>query len=356
MSERPESRAIEEALWQKVEIALNTLKGYRKPEIEDVFNIGRYYLGPEDFKITNYIRTRPWSAFNPGALKRGNELLIFPRLVFEFYAYVSSAGVCSINIEDLLNGNIKKPLDTKIILWPKEPWEQLGCEDPRIFEKNGKTYILYCGRGYYRIASGKIIKNDALGLAIMDEGWSISKRGFFCVKKGDETHVPSNRDTAFLEVHGKEATMVTRPVIRGIKVCWRATANIEELYMLEEDLEPVFVPEDWESHIGWSTNTVKLSSNEYLVGWHGVSKFDFTYRNGLAIVNEDGELLAISNYMLSPIGIYEEYGDRPFTLFGNGLIKHKEFLIWIGGIGDCCIGIFIAKLDEALEKLKWIKQ
>lgn len=139
--------------------------------------------------------------------------------------------------------------------------------------------------------------------------------------------------------------MVTRPVIRGVKLCWKATANIEEFYLPEEDLEPVFTPEDWESHIGWSTNAVKLSNNEYLVGWHGVSRSDFTYRNGLAIVNENGELLAISNYVLSPIGICKEYGDRPFTLFGNGLIKHKEFLIWIGGIGDCCIGMFITELD-----------
>jgi len=355
MSERPESRTIEEALWKKVEIASKTLKGYRKPKIEDVFNIGRYYLGPEDFKITNYIRSRPWSAFNPGALKRGDKVYIFPRLVFEFYAYVSSAGVCSIDIENLLNGKIEKPLDTKIILWPKYPWEQLGCEDPRIFEKNEKIYILYCGRGYYRLADGKTIKNDALGLAILNKDWEILKRGFFYVKKGEEKHVPSNRDTAFLNIQGNEATMVTRPVIRGVKLCWRAKANIEEFSIYEEDLEPVFAPEDWESHIGWSTNAVKLSNTEYLVGWHGVSRYDFTYRNGLAIVNESGELLAISNYVLSPIGIYEEYGDRPFTLFGNGLIKHKEFLIWIGGIGDCCIGIFITKLEKALEKLKWIK-
>ena len=355
MSARPESKIIEDSLEEKMRYALRNLKGYREPKIEDIFDVGRYYLGPEDFHITNYVRRKPHSAFNPGAILIGDNVLIFPRLIFEYYSYSTSVGVCSVKINDLMEDSIKTPLETNIILWPKEPWEHLGCEDPRIFEKNSLIYVLYTGKGYYRPPNRGIIKNDALALAILDRDWNIAKRGFFYVEKGDEKHVPSNRDSAILDIKDDKATMVTRPVVKGVKVCWYSVADLEKLSMPEEDLKPVFAPEDFESHIGWSTNAVRLSQNEYLVGWHGVSKYDFAYRNGLAIVNETGDLLAISNYVLSPRGLIEEYGDRPFTLFGNGLIKYKESLIWIGGIGDCCIGIFIAELDKALEKLKWIK-
>ena len=351
---RPESKLILKNLKEKVAFALKELKNYREPKVEDIFNINRYYLGPEDFKITNYLRSRAWSVFNPGALKIDDKVYIFPRLIFDFYAYVASVGATVVNIEDLIEGNLRKPLDTKIILWPRETWEQLGCEDPRAFMKE-KFYILYCGRGYYQLSDGKIIRNDALALAVLDKNWNVIKRGFFHVEKNNERHVPSNRDSAFLEINGNHATLVTRPVVNGTKVCWRATSDLEKFSMPEEDLQPVFAPEPWESHIGWSTNAVKLSKTEYLVGWHGVSKRDMAYRNGLALVDENGDLLAISNYILSPNGLNEEYGDRPFTTFGNGLIRHKDLLIWIGGLSDCFIGIFITKLQTALDKLNWIK-
>ncbi|MHA1709421.1 MAG: glycosidase [Candidatus Baldrarchaeia archaeon] len=354
--ERPESPEIEEKLWKKVEFALKELREFREPTVDDVFTVKRYYLGPEDFKVTNYIRSRPFSAFNPGVLLRGDRILLFPRLVFEFYLYSSSVGLCEIKMEDVISGEIKKPLETKIILWPKYPWEQMGCEDPRVFESGNKVYILYCGKGVYRTADGKSVNNDALALAVMDENWNVERRGYFYVKMGDLKHVPSNRDSAIIKMQGYSANIVTRPVIRKVKVCWRAKINVNDFSMPEDELKPVFAPEHWESHVGWSTNCVKLSRNEYLVGWHGVSSTDLTYRNGLAIVDENGDLLAISNYTLSPKGLIEEYGDRPFTMFGNGLIVYKEYLIWVGGIGDCCIGIFIAELEKALEKMKDVKR
>ena len=72
-------------------------------------------------------------------------------------------------------------------------------------------------------------------------------------------------------------------------------------------------------------------------------------------MDRDGDLLAISNYLLAPRGLEESYGDRPLVIFGDGLVRHGEHLIWIGGISDYGIGIFIAELEEALGKLKRIK-
>jgi len=51
----------------------------------------RYYIGPENIKITNYLRTRPIAIFNPGAVLNGKKFHIFPRLIFDYYKYTSSS-------------------------------------------------------------------------------------------------------------------------------------------------------------------------------------------------------------------------------------------------------------------------
>jgi len=117
----------------------------------------------------------------------------------------------------------------------------------------------------------------------------------------------------------------------------------------------VFVNESWELKVGWSTNAVRVSSNEFLVGWHGVVKEDLSYRNGLALVDEQGDLLAISNYLLSPRGLVEEYGDRSHVIFGDGLVLHNDTLMWVGGVSDYATGVFTTPLQKALDKLKWIR-
>jgi len=134
-------------------------------------------------------------------------------------------------------------------------------------------------------------------------------------------------------------------------LCWRGEANLDTLAIAEETLEPVLVPEPWEYKVGWSTNTVQLGENRYLVGWHGVHRQDLSYRNGLALVDGKGRLLAISDYLLVPEGLVEQYGDRSLALFGNGLLLWRDRLIWIGGVSDYCIGIFVAELPSILQHL-----
>lgn len=118
---------------------------------------------------------------------------------------------------------------------------------------------------------------------------------------------------------------------------------------------PVLVFEEWELGVGWSTNTVRLSSNEFLVGWHGVLKRDRSYYNGIALVNGEGELLAVSDYFLAPRGLVEEYGDRPLVIFGDGLVLYRDILIWVGGVSDYAIGLFTVELGRVMENLKWIR-
>jgi len=119
-----------------------------------------------------------------------------------------------------------------------------------------------------------------------------------------------------------------------------------------DSLQPILVPEPWEYKVGWSTNTVRLSRGEFLVGWHGMLREDFSYRNGLALVDGEGRLLAVSDYLLVPQGLVEQYGDRSLAIFGDGLLLYRDILIWIGGVSDYCIGIFVAELEDVRSRLR----
>lgn len=352
---------LEEKLLAKANRALDQLRGMREPITEDIFR-ERYYISPQELEMTNY-RRRPIAAFNPAALKLGGKLLIFPRLVFDYHSYASSIGLIELEIDELLNGRLRSPLPTRIILWPKEIWERAsGTEDPRTSLFNNSIYMLYTGNGWWYEGQGRnpmMIRKSVQGFAELELTplFKVKRRGYFSIvgegEQGCSTrYVPSMKDSAFIEVEDDKATMLIRPNLGGIALCWRAEADMRHLTMDEETLRPVMAYEEWEHKVGWSTNALQLTENEYLIGWHGVLKEDLSYRNGLAIVNCQGELLAVSNYLLAPRSLEESYGDYPLCIFGCGLVTHEDRLIWIGGISDYGIGIFIAKLKEALSKLK----
>lgn len=365
--------ALERKLEQRAWRALRELRGLREPRTEDIFE-RRQVLGPDDFEVENYPRRRPLAAFNPGAVLVGETIYIFPRFVFDYYSYTSSIGVVSLRIEELLGGEFARPLRARIVLWPQTSWEAVkGCEDPRVSFADDHFRVLYTGVGKPEDAeempTGTRYK-AVLGYAEFDPALNLRRKGFFCVHGGGERVVPGNKDSALLELDGRKATILTRPSFRSARLrftsrgplrreklpdmCWRAEADLEEFTIPAESLWPVLSPETWEYKIGWSTNTVRVGNGEYLVGWHGVLREDLSYRNGLALVDSTGALLAVSDYVLAPRGLSEEYGDRSLTIFGNGLVIYKGLLIWIGGISDYGIGIFVTPLSEALRALRRI--
>ena len=336
----------------RAERALTRSQGVRKDRVQRVFRrVG--YITSDQLQITNYPR-RPLAAFNPGAVLLGDRTLLFPRLVFDYYFYTSSVGVFDLPVEELLELPTGRKFPTTIVLWPQRGWEvDRGCEDPRVSLKPNGFRILYTGVG--RLEDGdRSGPRAVLALAELDQELRLERKGFFRVLSGEGEFVPANKDSALLEVHGEQATVLTRPMGLGNApdMCWRGRADLGALTIAGDSLEPVLVPEPWEYRVGWSTNTVPLGEGKYLVGWHGVHRSDFSYRNGLALVDGEGNLLAVTDYLLVPQGLVEQYGDRSLALFGNGLLLWKDHLIWIGGVSDYCIGVFVAELADVLGRLR----
>ncbi|MCD6530741.1 hypothetical protein J7L06_10760 [Candidatus Bathyarchaeota archaeon] len=330
------------------------LKNLRRKDVDDVFE-RCLYLFPQNFKVVNYPR-KPVASFNPAVISCENEgVRIFPRLIFEYYTYVSSIGITKeVPIEKLIKGKIRS-LDAQVVLHPTFLWEILGCEDPRTQIVGGQMFILYTGKGLVHEKRRKERK-DVLALANLDRSFNVKRKGFFKISWDGEEFTPqSNKDAAFLKVSRDKASMLVRPEIGGKRICWRCEASLSNLTLDGKTLEPVMANEPWEEKVGWSTNAVKLSSNEYLVGWHGVLREEESYKNGLAVVDDEGGLLAVSDYLLSPRSLPEMYGDKPLTIFGCGLMLYKEYLIWVGGISDYGIAIFRADLEKVLERVRWIR-
>ena len=346
---------IERELARRLARRFKGIKGLRRSEVREVFRPAAY-LAPHMFRVTNYVRTTPLVAFNPGAALRGDDIYLFPRLIFDYYTYVSSIGVTRLRFNSLVGGSVEGPLETHIVLWPTEIWEFRGCEDARVHPLDGGYLVLYTGFGYAGGGRGRPVQ----AIAELDPDFRVVRKGYFTIKRGRRTFLPIGfKDSAILEVRGSTATMLTRPTIvrwgKLYDVCWRCVADLGDLAIDASSLEPVLGFEEWELKVGWSTNAVRLGSGEYLVGWHGVLRGDLSYRNGLALVDSEGNLLAVSDYLLAPRTLAEQYGDRPLVVFGDGLLLHRDLLVWVGGVADYAIGVYVAELDRVMEELKRVQ-
>ncbi len=356
---------IEKRLVRKIKKA-KAIKSPRKPKIDDIFERAGY-LYPQDFNISNYPR-EPRTAFNPGAMLVDEKTVeIYPRFVFDYYKYVSSIGRFKVDMEDLLSDRVEKPISAEIVLYPdideEDGWDFGGYEDPRVVTYNKSVFVLCTGnigdRHKDNALSEKV--NTVLALAEFERG-ELKKKGYFKIKgktDKEKDFIPEgHKDAAFVRMNKRnEAGMLTRLSVHGYEGNWFGQADLNDIVIPEDTLEIILPPMEGEIKMGWSTNTVDVGNDQYLIGWHSVLKKNLSYVNGLALVSGEGKLLAISDYLLAPrkSSAIESLGDRPLVVFGGGLIKYKDKLVWIGGVSDWAIGIFFVDFDIAMSKLKWIK-
>ncbi|MCD6103915.1 MAG: glycosidase [Candidatus Freyarchaeota archaeon] len=319
-------------------------RNFRRNSTKNIFE-RLTYIFPNDVVPKNY-RRNPVAVFNPGAFIKGKELHVFPRLIFDYYKYVSAVGHFVVNVEDLLDNVIRLPIETEIVLWPSNLQEFLGCEDPRVFYENDSIKMLYTGKGYKKWSQEGSPHTDFLAYAKLNKEYTVLERTYLSIKDNGEEFFPvSMKDSSFLS----DCHILTRIDVEGLRTCWKGQVIGSSIPL--ESLEPVFFPEEWETKVGWSTNALRME-NEFLIGWHAVLKEDLSYKNGLALVSKEGDLLASTDYVLSPRGLIEEYGDRAFVIFGCGLVIYEDLLIWIGGVSDYAIGFFAAKKREIFSHLR----
>ncbi len=343
---------LEETLKEEARLFLARGRGLRTPHTEDLF-ARRLYIAPEEIRVENYLRKRPLAAFNPGAALADGVVHLFPRLVFDYYSYASAIGHAALPLEDLLKGCIPRPIPVRIVLYPTELYEAVrGCEDARAHWTGGGFTLFYTAVGKpgdFRNTDSKDAFVPALALAELGEDLSLRRKGLIRIGLGEEAgldlYIPTKNATLL-----QGEAFLLRPSLTGLPdLCWRG--RLDRGRLRAYDLRPVLPPEPFEYKVGWSTNALPLEDGTYLVGFHGILRHDLSYRHGLARLSPEGELLGVSHYLLAPQGLQESFGDRPLTLYGNGLLLHGEELVWIGGVGDYAIGVFTAPLEEVLRRI-----
>jgi len=360
--------SIEEKLLSK----LRKAKGVRKPTTKNIFE-RVMIIPPRRVWVSNYERNLI-SIFNPGVVKNGKNIEIFARLAFEYYKYASSLGWMVLSFDEVLEGRVRERYEVKIVMWPRYLWDFRGCEDPRVTLKDGKIMMLYTGAAYMGLEDKERFKGirqkyseklmvlgDVLAYAEFDEERKPHRKGYFKIVDEDEAYLPfSNKDAAFLG-GGRRDWILHRPHIGGpedmrTRMGWNGYVDLDEMVIYADTMEVTLPLEGWETKVGWSTNAVKIGSDEYLVGWHGVLFENIEYRNGLAVVDGEGRLRGITNYVLAVSGdLQESYGDRPLSIFGDGLIKVDEMIYWFGGLCDYAIGVYRTEFDKVMEEMKWLR-
>ena len=306
----------------------------RAPLYSSIFKMEAFFT-PEKFVLQDYPR-RPIAVFNPAAFTQNGQLVLLPRLIFDDQFYVSSIGICDpIPIDHL---STVQTINTNLLRFPSDAHDFKGIEDPRITEDGKKLIWVALDRS--NVSRTVMADFDSANRRVSNERTLYLKN----------SELPSGRDAALIN----NKYLLCRPEY-NTKYSFSAPYSVsifENVFIQPSELQVTLAAEKWEEKVGFSTNVVKLSSNEYLVGWHAVLNRNAEYVNGFAILNDVGEILGTSNYVLWSED-FMRYGNRINTLFGCGLIKYLDRLYWAGGVGDWSCAIFSANLQEALNTIKY---
>ncbi|MCK4259665.1 MAG: hypothetical protein KAX49_11845 [Halanaerobiales bacterium] len=298
---------------------------------KSIFNF-ETLITPETFKMVNYPRT-PIAVFNPAAYIHSDKLILLPRLIFDEKFYISSIGICDpISLDNLISNEIS----TRLLKFPTDINDFYGDEDPRVTEDGSK--LLWVAKNTEGFAYSVLADLSNQG---------ISNPHYLYLK---DSSVPSGKDAALIN----DSYLVCRPE-DDIKSSFSAPySTIENTIIIENEFKPVLTTQSSEIKVGFSTNFVRISQNESIIGWHAVLTRNFEYANGLAVIDDKGELLGTTDYILYPEG-YLRYGNRPNTLFGCGLFKWKDQLWWAAGIGDWAIALYSITIDKIFEVMNYIR-
>ena len=338
------------------ELRRGRARGLRNARCIDVFE-RLLYLTPRDVVVRGVGRDVR-AFFNPGAVLVGNELVIFPRMIFDYYWYVSCIGIARLRIEEVLDASIPRPLEVEVLLYP-EAWFEMGrgCEDPRAtLVGNGVVFVMYTAVGSRN--PEYCVPVPMQGYAMVDlENRRVSMRNVLKARMGSETFVLEDwKNGTVLRYGARRCMALARPSIPSFSACWSCIFDPVEGFVELESVKLILAPEPWEYKVGWSTNVVKLEKDLYLAAWHGVSRSDYGYRHGFALLDSEGNLVGVTNYLLEPRTIHEKLGDRPNTIYGCGLVLYREKLLWIGGAGDHSIVVAATDLDKVMENVRWVEK
>ena len=275
-----------------------------------------------------------YNVFNPGVIYHNGLFHMFYRA--QGLDWISRIGYAV--SEDGIHWNrLRQP-----VLFPREPWESLGVEDPRVVEIEGEFYMTYTAFG--RAGSGSRVAGGSITPMIAKSTNLISWERIGAVVQGEDNkdHVlfPRRIRGAFALLHRP------RPEI------WIAYSHDLRTWPKTE-MRKVFGPRpgNWDS-AAVGANGVPIETEEgWLLFYHGYDE-ERVYRFGVALLDLEDPTKVIhrpKEPIFWPEEIWELRGDVPRVVFScANIVVGEKVYVFYGG-GDHVIGLATASFSELLD-------
>jgi predicted GH43/DUF377 family glycosyl hydrolase len=275
------------------------------------------------------------ATFNPGAVRSGE-------ITHILYRGVDEHSISSLGYANTIDGETILERSAEPVLSPVEPWEQLGCEDPRITAIDGTFYVFYTAYSHrgprIALASTTDFRNyeryGLVGPDYDDKDSALFPRrisGKFAVVH----RIEPNIEIAFYDSFKKMESFSQNPYSKG--------------YLKRVEANTILKPQrKWEEKkVGIGPPPIRTDAG-WLVIYHGVDS-STVYRAGAALLDLENPRRVISRTpdpILEPEKEFERVGVVPNVVFPEGAVIIKDELrVFYGGADKvCCVASVPMKL------------
>lgn len=294
------------------------------------------------------------AAFNPSPVQKDNEIHIFYRALSRPDVLASPyAGLSSIGKTVSFDGNHFQ--DRKQVVVPEEPWEELGCEDPRITFFEGRYYLFYTAVERFDASGIKV------AVAISDDCETFTEKHLvtpfnakaFCLfperVNGKVTAVFSaHTDSPPARIAIAQADSIEDFWSESYWQEWHDNIDQHTLHLSRSDKDHVEV-----GAVPVKTDRGWLMIYSYIQDYFDEGKRLFGIEGALLDTNDPHRILGKTHGpMIVPETIYELHGHIPDIVFPSGaLIVPNGYLdIYYGG-GDTTCNRARVKIDDLLDAM-----
>lgn len=299
--------------------------------------------------------TRPWeavAAFN-GCIAPGKNKyhFVYRTSSFPHFYFDREISLSTISYAESKDGiSFSK---RRSLIMPEYPWEQFGCEDPRITKMEDKYYIFYTALSGYPPEA----KDIKIGLAITSDFSKITEKHLV-------TDFNSKAMALFPEkINGKMAAILSvNTDLPPAKIAIALFDKPEQIWQKEywrgwlSSISKNVLPlqRDVNDHVEVGAPPIKTEK-----GWLLIYSYIKNYLKPPAVFGIEAALLDLKNPLkiigktneplLVPFQEYEIYGRVPNVIFPSGaMIKNKKLYIYYGATDTtCCLAE--AHLEDLLK-------
>ena len=321
-------------------------------------------ITPKRVHIKNYPIDTPISIFNATLAVKGDNVVVYARIILGYYMYVSAIVKIEVPLDDLMTGVVSTGhYPGELILYPTMKYDIWGTEDPRASSIDGRLFIVYSGRtiNYFNPVFRRERTLPVIAVDMGHDRWI--KTHVVVHPQHRRVHVISDKDAFITKING-EAYLFHRPHMDDemfylviSKLDREVLAPTGEELIREttcEDTTIILDPADFETRLGWAGPLIEVKNNEYLVLIHGIDKYIEGYRVFAILLEYDKEegfiLKAVTPcYIMEPRQTYEIFGDRPYVVFPCGAWRiDKDQLLVSYGAADYLVGFGTLSINEVL--------